>query len=304
METSLPKVSVIITTYNRKEIVGEAIQGVSDQNYPNIEIIVVDDYSTDGTEEYFKTHWTDKVKYVRHKKNQGVQFASNTGYSHASGKYLSFIGDDDLWKDQNKISKQVDLLEKDTVGRYGVATCAVQEFGGPGATLKPRKWPRNLRAHLMAGNGIIYGSAAMIRREAFVACGGFDPHLVKGTDSDVFRRIVLNGWDVLFDPTPMINYRIGDGRMTTLNLLGLRRTISAQAHVLQKYSYLWHSYKRAAKNRMAFQASAYLQLYKLTSSETAKQGALDMTWRSMSFSKIWFKVFRDVLLLFIKSKLK
>ena len=164
----------------------------------------------------------------------------------------------------------MDLLEKDTVGRYGVATCAVQEFGGPGATLKPRKWPRNLRAHLMAGNGIIYGSAAMIRREAFVACGGFDPHLVKGTDSDVFRRIVLNGWDVLFDPTPMINYRIGDGRMTTLNLLGLRRTIPLRPTSCKSILTFGIATKEQPKPD-GFSSYAYLQLYKLTSSETANR---------------------------------
>ena len=143
METSLPKVSVIITTYNRKEIVGEAIQGVLDQNYPNIEIIVVDDYSTDGTEEYFKTNWTNKVKYVRHKKNQGFSLHQTLAIAMLPENIFLLLATMILWKDQNKISKQVDLLEKDTVGRYGVVTCAVQEFGGPGATVKPRKWPRN-----------------------------------------------------------------------------------------------------------------------------------------------------------------
>lgn len=298
--TDLPLVSIIVTTYNRSKLVCETIDSILAQDYPNLEVIVVDDHSSDNTLEILAKYGS-KIITRAHEQNQGVQIASMTGFAASSGKYLCFTGDDDIWKSADKISRQVEILKNDTVGRYGIVTCAVQEFGGPGATIKPKKWPRNLRAHLMACNGIIYGSAAMVRRSAFVASGGFDPHLVKGTDSDVFRRIVLNGWDAYFDPEPMIDYRIGDGRMTTLNLLGLRRTISAQNRVLQKYEHLWNMYKTAAKKRMASQASAYIQLYQLTGSVTAKQGALSMTLKSKSLTKAWLKVLVRWLLLTSKS---
>lgn len=301
--SGLPLVSIIVTTYNRSKLVCETIDSILAQDYPNFEVIVVDDHSSDNTLEILAKYGS-KIVTRAHEQNQGVQIASMTGFAASSGKYLCFTGDDDIWKARDKITRQVDVLEKDTAGRYGITTCAVQEFGGPGATVKPRKWPRNLRAHLMAGNGIIYGSAAMLRREAFTGCGGFDPKQVKGTDSDVFRRIVLNGWDVHFDPTPMIDYRIGDGRMTTLNLLGLRRTISAQGYVLQKFSLLWPSYKRAAKKRMAAQAKAHLQLYKLTGSQTAKQGALAMTLRSMSLSRSWLSLlYRIIVMMLLRRQL-
>ena len=88
-----PLVSVIITTYNRSDIVGRAIQGVLSQDYSPIELIVVDDCSTDATQQRISQDWQGKVEYIRHEKNQGVQFASNTGYALSRGKYVAFIGD-------------------------------------------------------------------------------------------------------------------------------------------------------------------------------------------------------------------
>ena len=108
----VPLVSVVITTFNRAHVVARCIDSVLSQNYSNFEVIVVDDCSTDGTEEYFATNYLGKIKYVRHKKNLGVQYASNTGFLYASGKYLAFIGDDDRWNDPDKLKKQVEKKEE------------------------------------------------------------------------------------------------------------------------------------------------------------------------------------------------
>lgn len=289
-----PLVSVIVTTYNRSKLVCETIDSILAQDYSNFEVIVVDDFSRDTTAEIL-AKYQSQIFTIFHEKNKGVQVASMTGFTASSGKYLCFTGDDDIWKERDKITKQVEAFEMDTNGRYGIVTSAVSEFGKLGSNIKPRKWPRNIRDHLMAKNGVIYGSAAMLRRQAFMECGGFDPQLVKGTDSDVFRRIVLGGWDVYFDPNPMVDYRLGTERMTTLNLLGLRREISAQGLILQKYANFWPAHKRAAKKRMACQANAYLELYKLTGSKTALDSAICLVKRSVSVNKLWFSNFLKIL---------
>jgi glycosyltransferase involved in cell wall biosynthesis len=91
---SLSRVSVIIPTFNRMEMLADTIRTVEAQSYPNIEIIVVDDGSTDGTRERFER--LPNIVY-RHQENAGPSAARNKGIKQATGKYLAFLDSDDRW---------------------------------------------------------------------------------------------------------------------------------------------------------------------------------------------------------------
>lgn len=280
-----PLVSVIITTFNRADIVGRAIKGVLSQDYPNVEIIVVDDCSTDNTEQYFKENWKSEVKYVRHEKNQGVQFASNTGHSHSNGKYLAFIGDDDQWSDPTKLSEQVRIFEEDEDCRYGIVTTSVKVICPDRTYERILRKPKNLLKHLMMRNGIIYGSAALIRRDVFEKAGRFSEELPRGTDSDVFRRIVLLGYDVFFIETPMVDYyEIADDRMTVLNECGVLRSIVGQNYQFEKYGSYFEVYPKAKSYRLKILGQLYYELYKLRGNETNLKVSIAFFWKSW---KLW-----------------
>ena len=193
-----PLVSIVITTFNRAHKVGRCIDSVLKQNYKNIEIIVVDDHSNDKTEEFFKNNYVDNVKYIRHSFNQGVQFASNTGFKYAKGKYVAFIGDDDRWTDKNKLIEQVKIFEEDKIQKYGVVTTNLKFITKEKTYIKNIKKPKNLVKHILRANGIISGSAALLRAEVFKASGMFAEECPKGTVSDVYRRVILLGYDVYF----------------------------------------------------------------------------------------------------------
>lgn len=93
-------VTVCITTYNRKELLELSLISVLGQTYTNIEIIIVDDYSNDGTYELVNQKLLkvdNRVKYIRHDKNKGLAAARNSAINIARGKYFSFCDDDDLW---------------------------------------------------------------------------------------------------------------------------------------------------------------------------------------------------------------
>src|SRR3989344_2440298 len=90
-----PVISVIIPSYNRKSIVVEAIRSVFKQEPRNYEVIVVDDGSSDGTEDYLKS-LDLPIKIIR-KENGGVSSARNAGIKVAQGKYVAFLDSDDLW---------------------------------------------------------------------------------------------------------------------------------------------------------------------------------------------------------------
>ena len=102
-----PKVSVIIPTYNFEKLIGETVSSVLAQNYDNIEVIVIDDGSTDHTKEVLN-RFGDQIKYI-YQNNQGESTARNCGIRQAQGQYLIFLDADDLLAPQT-IQKSVDAL--------------------------------------------------------------------------------------------------------------------------------------------------------------------------------------------------
>lgn len=94
---NLPLVSVVIPVYNRENTVAAAIDSVLDQTYENIEIIVVNDASTDNTENVLFDKYKDKIKYFKNEKNMGVSFSRNKGIENANGKNIAFLDSDDIW---------------------------------------------------------------------------------------------------------------------------------------------------------------------------------------------------------------
>lgn len=94
-KSSNPVFSVILSTYNRAHLLPRAIKSVLNQTYQNFELIIVDDCSTDNTEEVVRTFSDERIKYFKHKKNKGVLGTRNTGFKLAKGKYIAFLDSDD-----------------------------------------------------------------------------------------------------------------------------------------------------------------------------------------------------------------
>lgn len=92
-------ISVCVTTYNRKKLLPKVLNSILNQTYSNFELLLVDDYSTDGTEQFLKKDYLGdkRIKYIRHKRNKGLAAARNTAISQAKGKYFTFCDDDDSW---------------------------------------------------------------------------------------------------------------------------------------------------------------------------------------------------------------
>lgn len=102
-------VTAIITTHNRLNLLKRAIDSVYAQTYPNIELIVVDDASTDGTSNYCKPLPLQYI-YIPKEESKGGNYARNQGIRAAQGEYVAFLDDDDYWLPE-KIQKQVALIE-------------------------------------------------------------------------------------------------------------------------------------------------------------------------------------------------
>jgi len=185
----MPKVSVIIPTYNRAEIVTEAIDSVLQQTYNNIEIIVVDDGSSDHTGEVLTARYGNKIIYLP-QQHKGVP-ARNAGISISSGNYIAFLDSDDLWM-PDKLEKQVNLLET-LPEKVGMIFCGVyvQEISGSivSTFYHPYMHKGNILKNLVLSEGMASPSRVLIRKMCIERVGLFNESLRRSSDTELWMRI-------------------------------------------------------------------------------------------------------------------
>lgn len=104
-----PLISVIIPTFNRAQVLKRAIVSALNQAYRNIELVIVNDASTDSSLDIVKSINDSRIKLVVHERNKGLAAARNTGIRNSAGEYLTFLDDDDEWLPE-KISLQLDVI--------------------------------------------------------------------------------------------------------------------------------------------------------------------------------------------------
>ena len=105
-------VSIIMPSYNTAKFISETIDSVLMQTYTNWELIIVDDCSTDNTDEVVKSFLSDdRIKYIKNEKNSGAAFSRNRALREANGKWIAFLDSDDLWHPE-KLEKQIRFMEK------------------------------------------------------------------------------------------------------------------------------------------------------------------------------------------------
>jgi glycosyltransferase involved in cell wall biosynthesis len=204
-----PRVSVIIPTHNRSQLLRTAIDSVLAQTYPEIEIIVVDDGSTDDTAAV-TAEYAGHVAYIR-QNNAGVSAARNTGFRASSGDYINFLDDDDTFM-PTKIERQVEVLE--TQPEVGLVHCSHQHIDEKGVPLDAG-WPLpygNVLKELLCGCFLVV-HAPLIRRHCLEKVGLFDETLPWVADWDLWLRIALASYPFGCIQEPLCTYRIQRGSM-------------------------------------------------------------------------------------------
>ena len=111
MEKEQKKVSIILPTYNGSKYIAQAIKSFLNQKYSNIELVIVDDGSTDGVDAIINRHRDKRIIYVKHEKNMGLSAALNTGFALSSGDFLTWQSDDNFFHEK-AIEKMVAFLQK------------------------------------------------------------------------------------------------------------------------------------------------------------------------------------------------
>lgn len=196
MQNSL--VSVIIPCYNQGQYLQEAVDSVLASTYKNIEIIVVDDGSTQGTK-FLKTFVAEKTKII-HQENQGVAQARNNGIKVANGKYiLPLDSDDKIYP--TYIEKAVKVIEDNN--KIGIVYCGAEFFGAVKG-----KWelPEYKFPDILAGNLIF--NTAMYKKADWELCGGYKKEMIYGfEDWEFWINLIERGAEVYKIPEVLFLYR-------------------------------------------------------------------------------------------------
>ena len=197
-----PLVSVVIPAWNCSRWIDEALESVYSQTYRNLEIVVVDDGSTDDTAQILGRHG-DRIRYF-HQPNAGTGAARNAGVAQARGELIAFLDNDDVWMPE-KLERQVRALQG--WPQCGLVFADGRRFNEAGVrpesllpsrlepwmdecrTEDPEVFVGSLAREFYFGCPISSASAVLARRSVIVAVGGFDEGLTITDDYDLWLRI-------------------------------------------------------------------------------------------------------------------
>jgi glycosyltransferase involved in cell wall biosynthesis len=206
-----PLVSVVIPNYNYGRYLAQALDSVLAQSYPHLEIIVVDDGSTDESEAVLR-EYNGQIRIIR-QRNQGVSAARNRGIQDSRGDLLAFLDADDCWHPR-KLERQLPLLLNPAVGMVCSGFEYVDTGGRRLGTNAARRRGRVLRdlALLRSPAVLAVGSSALIPRKCFDRVGLFDTMLSTSADWDLSRRIACH-YEIEVIQEPLVSYRIHHSSM-------------------------------------------------------------------------------------------
>ena len=193
--TMSDKVSVIIPTYNYARFIEDCLNSVLSQTYKNLEIIVVDDGSTDNTKEVLSAYG-DKIKYI-YQENSGLSASRNTGIKNATGKYIQFLDSDDFLHPKS-IEHRVQFLTSNP--SFKIAVCRNKFFYGYSKIIKNllnRGWylhRENLDIHHLYVDSIAPTHAFLFDSEVIEKVGFFDTSLKVCEDYDYWLKVLQKGY--------------------------------------------------------------------------------------------------------------
>ena len=206
---NVTKVSVIIPTYNRASTVLDSVRSALDQTYPCMEVIVIDDGSSDETAKLLEKY-LGRIT-ILHQSNAGPSVARNHGVRHASGDIFAFLDSDDVWM-PDKIERQVSMMDScgmdmsccicNTLISNGLQNNDQDAFGIAAIRSEHERALWKNPGEVLASRFLLFNQAAAIRREAFVKVGGYNPRLRLLEDHELALRIAALGgtWGMISTP--------------------------------------------------------------------------------------------------------
>ncbi len=306
--TMYPLVSVVIPAYNREKTILRALNSVLGQTYSNIEVIVVDDGSTDSTAQVVKNRADERVRLICLSRNQGANKARNRGISEAKGEYIAFQDSDDEWL-TDKLEKQLAYMFKISAK---AVYCPYILYDEGKTCIVPKNYmnqdicEKNV-AEVLKKDNIVGTPTLMIKRELFFKIGMFDVDMKRLQDYEFVIRLVKNE-RLAYIQEPLVKaYRMEQSITSNRHLV-----LEAYTKILEKHSdfvdintvfrrYLWNA-ETLWNGQMHW--SEFDKIVELISKsgkgitreecyKTAIQYFYNQDWMKMNVLTDWYLTFRD-----------
>ena len=220
----MKKVSVIIPMHNSSKHIDECISSVLNQTYENLEIIVIDDKSSDNSVEIVEAKKDSRIRIIKLSENLGAAKARNVGIKEASGEYICFLDSDDYW-DKEKIYKQIKFIEQNNY------SFIYSEY----AYLKNNKIkiahvPKCMNYEKALKNTAIFTSTVMFNMNYLKKEDIYMPNVKRGQDTATWWQILKKGITAYGINEVLAFYRVGEKSLSSNKIKALKRT--------------WNLYKR------------------------------------------------------------
>ena len=212
-----PLVSVVLATYNHERFIAKAVESILGQTLRELELIVVDDGSTDGTGDAVRRFADPRLTYLR-TENSGPSFAFNTGIRRASGDYVALMSGDDI-AEPARLEVQ---CAKSAQNRGAVVFSRVRMIDDDGLPIsghpldslfndfRPAS-PDDLVHSLFFGPNRLNAPTCLAPRQAYVDCGLFDEACIQLQDLDLWVGLACRGYEFVILAQPLLSYRVRRG---------------------------------------------------------------------------------------------
>lgn len=237
-------VSVIITTFNRKDYLIQAVRSILDQSYMKFELIVVDDFSNYDVKYELSKFNDTRIKVYQNKSNGAVAVNRNFGISKSIGKYIAFCDDDDLWV-ENKLEIQVPLLKNHDLcftNRLGI-----DSFGNL-IQVKSFVIPKHISVSTLLRRNIITLSSVLVKKSVFVKFLPFDirNEYIATEDYELWLRLLSNNVNLIGVDNNLVFYRVHsfnisvDKHKSVLKVMKINSNLREKLHIHRfQYYYYW-----------------------------------------------------------------
>jgi len=297
MDTKSSLISVLIATYNRAPYLERAVKSVLRQTYHNMEIIIVDDCSSDNTkdmvEQLRKASKNTRIKYFRNEANRKFGYTINKAAQQAEGEFLAILGDDDEWCNENKLKLQFEMLEQNSHRRIGAVCTGFRYMNGNDKKILRTVVPvkvASLEESILTGNYFLSSTTVLIPKKVWEDLEGMDLNIPRGVDSDFFRKLIVkHHYEVLTIPDVMANvYVDSPNRMTPHTTIAANeKSINAIQYTLEKFQNEFAEYPKALSKRYLQLARHAYNIYILDNNNEFKLKAQEYIKKSLKSHFSW-----------------
>jgi hypothetical protein len=261
-----PAVSVVVPSFNGLPYLREAVASILGQTLEAIELVLVDDGSTDETAAYVATIDDPRLRYLS-QQNRGLAASRNVGIRAARAAYVAFLDHDDRYA-PDKLARQAAVL--DARPDVGVVYTGWRHIDGDGRVMQRTGWDRidgDILPTLILGN-VMHPSTMMVRREPVVAAGAFDESRTGLEDWDLWVRLATVGVRWACVDAPLVDYRLHPGQMSKH---GARRRLDNRLAILDRT----FAAPDLAENVRRLEADAYQNAFLMGAADYHRAGQAD-----------------------------